>query len=440
MDKTTVVLRRGKSIWLVGGHWTAGERFPKRPGRLKKLAADEGFDPSRTAAVWLADEQQVGWFSFAGKPVKGFPLAALAARRLGAGQWPWQGLFKLDDDLWWLVVTDSAGALHPAWDVAGSEEAIHQVMSDKIAELATIPHQERFDDPNAAWEWLLGDASVIRTIPAAVSVTSAQVAAKKAVLVTVPLIAVLAGGGAGLMWWKHQQALRAQQMAQQAMMAQQQAQTAAQAAAAAQEAAMMARIEQDWKNTPRPWAQTQAWGDVFSACQVGPITQHGWLLTTVQCSVQGATLNIKRTWARLPFATVLNAPEGSADPQGQTILSDSTVSLPAAQPGQPGSDAAQVSKWWLGMTQQWSQVLSIKADPLQPFTPPFPPNTPPQIQQKMTPPVLWRQGKVTISGAVEPKPLWPVLSAAGYLPERIEINLRGARLQWTFEGTQYVNP
>lgn len=440
MDKTTVVIRRGKSTWLVGGHWTAGERFPKRPGRLKKLAADEGFDPSHTSAVWLADEQQVGWFSFDGKPVKGLPLAALAARRLGAGQWPWQGLFKLDEDLWWLVVTDSAGALHPSWDVVGSEDFIHQAMGDKIAELATIPHQERFDDPDAAWEWLMGDAAASRSIPSAVSVASAQIVAKKAVMVTVPLIVVLAASSAGLMWWKHQQALRAQQIAQQSMMAQQQAQSATQAADAAQEAAAMARIEQAWKNTPRPWAQAQTWGDVLSACKVGPITQDGWLLTTVQCSVHGATLNIKRTWARLPFATVLQAPDGDLDPQGQTVLAQSTAPLPAAQPGQPGAEAAQVSRWWLGMTQQWSRILSIKADPLQPFTPPFPPNTPPQIQQKMTPPVLWQQGKVTISSAVEPTPLWPVLSAAGYVPERIEINLRGSRLLWTFEGTQYVNP
>ena len=440
MEKTTVIFRRGKTNWLAGGHWTAGERFSKRPGSLKKLAIAEGFDPARTSAVWLPDEQQIGWFTFDGKPVKGLPLAALAARRLGVGQWPWQGLFKLDDDLWWLVVTDSAGALHPSWDIIGPEEWVMQSMHDRVAELATIPHQERIEDPEAAWEWLLGDAAVIRSLPSVKSVTGVQAAAQKTALVMVPLILLLAGGGAGLTWWEKRQALLAQEKARQSLLAQQRDQQAQTAAQLAQEKALMAQIEQTWAQTPKPWTKTPSWGDVMAACQVGPVTQDGWLLTTVQCTLQGDSLQIQRTWNRLPFATVLNAPQGVIDPQGQTVVSQQSVALPTPQPGQAAVNGEQVGRWWLGMTQKWANVLAIKAEPLQPFRPPFPPNTPPQIQQKMTPPVLWQQGKVTITGAINPKPLWTVLSATGYLPQSVAINLKGARMQWTLEGTQYVNP
>ncbi len=444
MTKKTVILTRGKTDWLLGGQWTAGGRFPKRPRNLKALAIEEGFDPAHTAAVWLADEQQIGWYAFAGAPKRGKPLAALAARKIGHDRWPWQGLFCLDADLWWLVVTDSTGAVHPLWDIVGTHDELMQVMTDRIAELATIQHQDRFETVEESWNWLLSDEDLARQIPLAVPVTAAQQSAKRAAMILLPALVVIAGGAAGLAWWKKHQMLKAQMAAQQAAAAQAALQNSQKAQEAAREAAMIAQIQQQWAATPRPWAQMHTWSDVIAACQPGPLTQDGWHLTGMQCHVQGDNLKIDRLWSRGQFATVLQAPQGTPDAQGQNIVQTSTVPLPPAAPGSAAANAQQAALWWLGMTQQWAGVLQIKADPLTPYRPPFPPNTPPAVQQKLQPPVLWQSGKVTITSQIAPgsKPpaLWPVLSAAGFVPESMQISLQGQHLQWTLEGTQYANP
>ncbi len=443
MTKKTVIFTRGKTDWLIGGQWTAGERFPKRPKHLKALAAEEGFDPARTAAVWLSEEQQVGWFAFSGTPKKGKPLAALAARQVSNDKWPWQGLFCLDTDLWWLVVTDTTGAVHPLWDIFGTRDEVMQVMSDRIAELATIQHQDRFETPEESWSWLLEDEGLVRQIPVATPVNAAEQSIKKAALVLLPALVLVGGGGAGLIWWKKQQMLKAQIAAQQAIAAQAASQNSQKAQESAREAALIAQIRHQWAATPRPWAQMQTWSNVIAACQPGPLTQDGWRLTGLKCQVQGANLQIDRTWMRGQLATVLKAPSGTLDAQGQTVLQTSTVVLPAAQPGSAATDAKQAALWWLGMTQQWAGVLQIKADPMAPYRPPFPPNTPPNVQKELQPPVLWQSGKVSISAQIAPgasKAHWPVLNAVGFVPESMQITLQGANLQWTLEGTQYANP
>jgi type II secretory pathway pseudopilin PulG len=440
MEKTAISIARGKVQWLINGHWTAGDRFPKRPGNLAKLAKEEGFDPAAASGVWLAEEQQVGFFTFDGKPIKGKPLAAVAARRLDRGQWPWRGLFCLGDDLWWLVVVDNAGALHPMWDVAGSQEEINQILDTRLAELAPIVHQETFDDPQGAWDWLLADEVVSRSVPTAVPVRSAQLAARKALFVVVPAGLLVVGASAGFVFWKKHQEFLAQQAAQQAaaLLAQQQQQSAQQKAA--EEAAMIARIQQQWQQTPRPWASMQPWSAILSACAPGPVTQDGWILTKVECSVQGAQLQIDRLWMRGKHATVLSAPPGQISPDGNSLMTSEKVALPQPISGQPVSSAQQAGLWWTGMTQAWAGVLQVKADPLQPWRPPVPPNTPPNVQQKLNPPVLWQQGRVSIVGNLIPTSWTQLTTAPGFAPEKMIIDVQPKGLQWTLEGMQYANP
>lgn len=433
-----VLLHDGQS-WVIGGHWSASGRFPKRPVGLKKLAREEGFDPKQSGFVWLREEQQTGWFVFGDKPLKAKPLAALAARRLTAAQLPWRGLFCLADDLWWLVVTDASGALNPKWDIFGAHDDVLNVINDNLAELAPITHQEIFNTPQESWEWLLGDEAEIRNLPMVVPALSAESAAKKVLMVAAPIGLAAAGAVVGLTWWKHKQE-----------MLQQQAMTLAQQRAAAlaqlskqqqeqQERAMIARIQAQWAAIPRPWQQAVAWSDALKSCQIGPVSIDGWQLTQVDCKVQGAQMQIARTFKRLPFATVFAMPQGELSADGNAVVQTQTVSLPAAPVSAPLPSVSDAQRTWMGLSQRWATVTPVTAAAAQPYRPPYPPNTPPQVQQKLPQPVLWNSISVSVQGATSPAS-WPVLGTPYFLPDAITLALSGGSLQWTLKGTQYAAP
>lgn len=439
--KTAVVIERNKAVWLLAGQWSAGERFPKRPKSLKKLAAQEGFDPARTSAVWLQPEQQVGWFAFDGKPVKGAPLAPVATRQVDAAQWPWYGLFKLDADLWWMVVTDAVGAIHPFWDVVGSKEEIDRIFDDRVAELAPIQHYVRIESEDQAWSWLLQEKSVIRSVPAAAPVNSAEQAARRAALVGAPLALAAVGAAVGLKMWKDHRAALAQQLAQQQALLQQRAQMNESAAKAAKEAAMVAQIKQQWAQTPRPWVGAYSWAQVIQACTIGPLSQEGWGLQELVCTPGANGLEQRRTWVRLPQANVLKAPEGVLDPQGNTVVQTTLVPMPPAAGASAAAQKESVSRWWLGMTQKWAGILTIKADTFSPYRPPLPPNTPPDIQQKVgEPPILWWSSAVSIDSPIAVDPRWSFLQTQGFVPTSLTIQLGASGMHWILKGAQYVNP
>ncbi|OIQ69791.1 pilin accessory protein (PilO) [mine drainage metagenome] len=257
------------------------------------------------------------------------------------------------------------------------------------------------------------------------------------VIVPVAVLGMAAVGGG--VWWKHQQDQRAAIAAQLAASAAQSAQSVAQAQERLREQQDIAAIRQQWAAIPRPWTQAAAWPAVIAACMPGPVTIDGWRLAAVDCAVQGAQVNVTQTWDRGPLATVLKTPRGAISSDGNQVVSTSRSPLALAPtgdlPGAPG-DAQHL---WLGLSQQWSQVLQIQPEAPMPFRPPYPPNTAPDVQKKLPQPVLWNAMPVKLTSAVPPTS-WPVLETPNLIPQDVRVDIKPTGLLWTLKGIQYANP
>lgn len=434
--------------YAVGGVWTAGGSQTAKPKSLVKLAREESFDPKTSSAAWLAQEGQTGFFVWDGGPpkVKGriYPLAARAARQVPARQHPFVGIFNLGDGLWWIFGTDGNGAIHPVWgDVFGSQEEIEDYSLERAGLLASAARREEFFDPGDAWAWLYAsDIEVEPLRPVQGGLENPRVV-RATVGVALLGVAAIVGGKA---YQSHQQSVQAE-AARQAQIAAAKIAEMARLDEARKLDEARARVQAFWASYPRPWEQPHAgWADVLGACRIGPLTNgKGWTLENVQCQASGSTLQISRSWSRGRFARVLDAPGGKPDPSGDRAATMEGVQLSAGGAPVTLEDADEVALRWLDTTKRLGgAVVQIQPGTMTAFRPPYPPNTPPEIQKEMQPPVLWKQMEVSLIFSFQPKVAQQLLEAVAFLPAQIDASVASAgnitNPKWAVKGVQYAAP
>lgn len=432
--------------WVIGGAWGAGGAHAHKPKSFVALAKEESFDPKVSSAVWLQQEEQVGFFVWQDKPPKlsrkTHPLAAAAARKLSSKQYPFVGIFNLGDNLWWLFSSDSNGAVHPVWgDIYGTRDEIDRYVSEHAAQLASSAGREEIPDADEAWAWLLSDDQNVESIR---HVTGGALDPKAAVALALAVGVVAVGVVGGKM-------LIGRDARDQAALAQQAAAAQARLAEIArldkerkhQEAKR--RVEAFWASYPKPWEQQHYdWTTMLGACQIGKTSNgHGWTLSRLECSVSPSGATITRKWQRGRFASVLDKPEGGVmDESGDTAVVSGAHPLDAAGgvPVLPSVSDARLK--WLDLSKkQFGAAMSLQVGQMQPFRPPFPPNTPPEVQKEMVPPILWHQMDVKIGTFNRPGGREHVFQSEGFLPTSAESSVADSgnlRVNWSTKGVQYA--
>lgn len=447
MKRAQVISLQGNSL-LVGGNWSAGDRYAKKPSWTKEARA-EGFNPKSISAVWMPEEKQVGWFEFGErKPVRAAVLAWVAQQRMVQDSLPWRGVFNLGEAGWWFIGFDERGAVHPALDELIEDGGQDQFEAQHLEVLSSLTYSHYCATLEESLEWLFTDDLNVKSAAVAVPLDAQQQAAKKAVI-GVAVAACLVGGGLyGLRVWKRHQMLVMQQKQalQQAQQARLDRERAAQSMTQAQ--LLRAKVEAAWAATPRPWMAAPSAQSVWSACMsnMGPASESGWRLSQLTCTVQGANLDVKRTYVRSQFATVASAPSGAVNADGNTVEQTQTVALAsgaataAAQATLPPSASVQTD--WMAASQSLSSVYLIRLGKPVEFFPTVPDFVPKDQVQAFHPPKLWNVMSVNVDAAmsVEPDLRLPIFSTPGFVLESIQASLQTRSISWKLEGKQYANP
>lgn len=443
MIKTAKLITLDRQSWLVGGHWTAGGRYKSKPN-LKKAAFDEQFDANHTAAVWLKEAEQIGWFVFDGKPVKARSLAPMVLSKLRMDIAPWRGTFKMEGG-WWVVAVDDAMALHPLWDTWVPDDEFQKFVEDNNSRLLTFNQSLQLDTPEESRKWLL-DGEDYGTSPKAILVTGNEQNLKKGAVVLVVASVISGAGYEGWHLWQHHEEAMA---LHQQRLKQEQAKLnadAAQQLSAREIHVEEHRIENSWQDWPRPWTNPISWRAFFQACErgwSGTVNDHGWMLVKVQChwSAKHPTeMNIRKTWDRGQFATVLHAPNGVVQKQGDVILQTVQKSLKWNAAGNAvmeplSSTITKTQHFWMGQGQKWNGVIQITPGSSTPYRAPIPNNVPPSIRRDLHPPILWRSFHVVFSSTYVPNQ-WPFWATKALIPLGMTAIL-GKDSQYTVTGVQY---
>ncbi len=436
MQKTSVIVTHNKTRWALGGQWTAGGGTPKKPGNIKRLAADGGFDVGLTSAVWLKDEAQVGFYTFEKKEKSARSLAWSALQQLGAKDFPWRGLFNLGDDVWWLLAVDHSGTVHPRWDICGDEKTIRRIISDNIADLAPFNPSTEIVKPEESWDWLLSDLT--KTGPSVVPVTSLENIAKK-LLVTGLLIGGV-GLGAVYMADKHMDAEKAARLAQQkaARMAQMLHMQHLLALKAAQSKAMDVKLAQYYAQYPRPWTSSASNADIIRECLAEmqkPLSNNGWVAHSISCSVTGSDMTIKKIWGRNILASIHNRPSGNLNFKNGIVTSTTHMVLPVESASNQLPNSSQVFLNWVANSQVYGQPEKYTLQPLSPYTIPKPPFE--MNNKNFKSKILWQEGQESITSFLSPaNNAWTALDSLDFFIKRINIELT-VEPQYTINGVQY---
>lgn len=447
VNKTARIIHFDGKSYLIGGTWTAGGRYPKNPNP-KKAAKDEMFDPQHTSTVWLKESEQVGWFVFDGKAQNGRALAPLVLSKLQLNRVPWRGVFRLDGG-WWVVAVDDSMALHPLWDVWVPEDQFQRFYEENSSKWMTFSHGLQLDTPEESWEWLL-DEEDYRNAPKVTPVIATEQKLKKGAVTLVVLSAITGLGFIGDHFWKvHEQDVaqhqRMLQLAQEKLNAEASQKEMAMTQAEIQ--SEQKQIEHSWQDWPRPWMRPISWNTFFRTCDTawsGKISDHGWMLTQVQChwsAKKPSALVIHKTWLRGTFATVLHAPHGSVQKEGNIINQTQHVKWAWKKYANNGTSIVLSSiladkRFWLGNSQKWNDVIHITSGNVDTFLAPIPKGTPPKVAKALHPPILWRSFPVTFSSLYAPN-RWPFWGVAGMVPSQLTAVL-GKKAYYTVTGVQYA--
>lgn len=452
MEKRAYVIQKGKTKWLIGGYWSAGERFPKKPLNLPDVARKEGFDQIGLSAVWLKQEQQIGWFYFGDqKPGKGKPLAALALQRIlneEDYEFPLIGIFHIDDDIWWVIKTDNVGAMHPAWDVYGSKEEIENILSVRSSEVALAKKTVKIEDPEEFWSWALSNRKTASSIPYAVGVLDPQKALKKAIAFSVLTVVTALGTVNGYKWWKNYQ----QEKARQEMIAAQKQQEEQkkglmyrQKLSEEQAKAEAIRlVNEALEKTRRPWERFVTWQELIKHCRIESLFQGGWKLESVECvpNHENGTITRNEVWVRQPWGTIKDAPsEGRFDSKGDkaTVSKTLTVNTESDMQEKFVQYSSALLTYWLYQKQRLENVVDLEISNYAPFRPQIPNNVSEDVRKNINPPILWWEMPLSFSfkGGFDQR--FSVFYSKGYIPTKIRVDLSKDE-KWSFEGKHYAHP
>lgn len=442
-NKTAKLISLDGKPWLIGGHWTAGGRYPKKP-KLKPAAREDLFDPDRTSAVWLKESEQIGWFVFDGKPKTARALAPMVLSKLRLDVVPWRGIFRLEDG-WWVIGVDDAMAIHPLWDVWVSDADFKKFYEENSARWMTFNSGLQLDTVEESRQWLL-DGEDYHNAPKAVAVTGAEQKAKQGAIAVAVIGSVAGAGALGWHLWKEHEAAVAHRE-QLARLVQQRMDAERAQQLTQREIAMETRhVENIWQDWPRPWTSPIAWRAFFKVCAQswsGRLNQQGWMLTQVHCQwspKHPGVMDIDRTWARGKFATVLHAPSGSIESAGNVVLQHEVKTLSWKKNvggiGVPALKSLTANRrLWLGESQKWNGIVEIQRGAVKIFRAPIPKNTPPSVVKMLHPPILWKSFPVTFT-SLYPPDRWTFWHNVGLIPSGMTVTL-GKDSQYIVTGVQY---
>lgn len=443
ITKSAKIITLGGKHWLVGGYWTAGGRY-KSKQNLKKAAIAEQFDPGHTAAVWLREAEQIGWFVFDGKPVKERPLAPMVLSKLRMDSVPWRGTFKMEGG-WWVVAVDDAMALHPLWDVWVPDNEFQKFVEDNSSRLMTFNQSLQLETSEESQKWLL-EGEYYGDSPKATPVIGNEQNIKKGAMALVVAGVVTSIGYEGWrLWQQHEAAVASHQQ----MLRREQARLNAEAAQKLTSREVHAeehRIENSWQDWPRPWTNPISWRTFFQTCEQGwsgTVNDQGWMLVQVQChwtAKRPTVLDIHKTWDRGTFATVLHAPHGVIQKHGDVIIQTIRKSLNWNATGNAvqkplSSTITENQRFWTGQSQKWNGVIQITQGSSTYYRALIPKNTPPNIRKDLHPPILWRSFPVVFNSIYAPSH-WPFWAVSALIPSRMTAVL-GKESQYTVTGVQY---
>jgi hypothetical protein len=442
-NKTAKLISLGDKQWLIGAHWTAGGRYPKKP-KVKQAAKEDLFDPKRTATVWLRESEQIGWFVFDGKPKIARALAPMVLSKLRLDVVPWRGIFKMEGG-WWIIAVDDAMAIHPLWDIWVPDADFKKFYEENSARWMTFSSGLQLDTTEESQQWLLGGEDY-HNAPKVAAVTGVEQKAKQGAI-AVAVLGALAGTGAigWHLWEKHEAAISHRQLmarlAQQRMNAEQ-----AQQLTQGEINSERKHVEDTWQDWPRPWTSPIAWHTFFKTCAQswsGRLNRQGWMLTQVHCqwsAKKPGVMDVDRTWARGQFATVLHAPSGAVQVTGDIISQHEVKTLAWAKDagGREGTALKSLTAnrhLWLGEAQKWNGIVEIARGAVTIFHAPIPKNTPASVVKLLHPPVLWKSFPVTFTSIYQPD-RWTFWRDVGFVPLSMTVTL-GKASQYVVTGVQY---
>lgn len=259
------------TLYAVGFTWLAEPAMPK-PAQLREL--------SRVRGIWgvarkTTDGVQLAFGDLPHDTRRPTAIRALASVVADYHPAPWLGVYRLNDELSWLIAVRADG-IAPNGDLVGSHDEIQ-------AAAAALKAGERWTSVSgssadlAEMARLAGKQPGLRDWRARISplVRNGLIAAAVCVVVI---------GGVAVWTWR--QAL----MQEAALLASQRAQIAA-------EHAKRARLL-----ASPPWKLAAAPGQLIDACHQSwlaqPLAQDGWKLAVWQCKQAGANLSLTMNWVR----------------------------------------------------------------------------------------------------------------------------------------------
>lgn len=320
------VVQIGKRRWLAGMTWASYEDAPSKE-ELRE-------DATRLNATWSALRVgeaciQAGFCS-AVEGVKVAKLYSLAAMLADSRKQPWLGIFKIAEEQWWYVAVRDGHAILPKGDVLGGEEAI----------LAARERHSGYTD----WNYIEGDLALLEEMIKDIDEAPTRI---KSLEGPPPLHKILVGAGiigvavatAGGYWWQQEQE-RARQEAMTRIREQ------------------LTKPSAEVKPAMSTAATTMpAAADLLDACAQAvtlPISQYGWLIDQVSCSVNSATVD----WTRQDGATIEARPDGELSADGDKVTQ--TIGLGLKQ--QSADDRIQLDEAWYRL-KAWTQAAGFKLTP-----------------------------------------------------------------------------
>lgn len=444
--KATKTSLNGKD-WLIGGTWSAGGRYTKKPN-MQKTAKEELFDLKNTSSIWLRDSEQVGWFEFSGKPETGNALAPLVLSRLQIDKVPWHGIFRLKDG-WWIVAVDDSMALHPLWDVWVSDEDFHQFYESNNSKLMTFPFGIQCETLEETEKWLFNDETIKSNFKVTPIIAFEKTIKKIAFLIIFMGILSVLGYAGYYLWEQHEAEIAhhkkmlmiAQEKINNELLQHQKALTQMQMK---REESHIKKVWQDW---PRPWQSPISWSTFMHYCgnlSSGLNSENGWELVEVQCTwspKNPSVINETKKWYRGKFSTVLHLPKGNGkvEKNGNFFLQNKTLKIKWNNSDIEDNllpDLPIIKNFWLGKLQKWKGLVQIHTGDNSVFLAPIPKGTPPQVAKSLHPPVLWKSFPVTLISNYRIDSL-KLLHGKYFIPLKF-VNVLGLSNHYIVTGVQYA--
>lgn len=321
------IIHLGKRRWVAGMTWASYEDAPNKP----ELREDAQRLNSTWTAVRIGEDCIQGGFCSAIEGVKVAKLFSLAAMLADSRKQPWLGIFKIEEDLWWYVAVRDGHAILPDGDVLGGKEEIYAA-------------RERHSG-YADWNYVEGDLALLESLIKDVDEGPTRIRSLDG---NPHLPKILAGAAIGLAaaaaggWWMHHH---------------QEQEAAKQRAAMARMREQMAQAKLDEKPiVSTPATSMPPATDFLRSCGDAvtlPISQYGWLIDSVSCTVDHATV----VWARKDGATVEFRPDGTLSEDGE--MTTQTISLGLNQ--QSKDERIQLNEA-ADRLRAWAQAAGFKLD------------------------------------------------------------------------------